>query len=241
MPKSLYRNLKDIWQKLPQNWIVRIRRMPFIGKLVRKVADATVKNASHQEIYDDRYYDFIDRTASQSAAAMAESIVDCFSPKSVLDVGCGTGALLSAFKIRGIYISGLEYSDAGITRCRQKGVPVTKFDLENSVISLEPSNGYDITMSFEVAEHLPEMLADKYVAAITKGSPILIFTAATPGQGGLDHVNEQPHSYWIAKITMRGYNFEKHLSFEFRERWQKRGVASWYANNLMIFRKIPPS
>ena len=94
---------------------------------------------------------------------MAATIERTFKPKSIIDVGCGAGTLLAQLKQDGVKVKGLEYSDAGIARCREKGVDVEKFDLETDE-AIEGS--WDVTVSFEVAEHLPESLADNYVRVI---------------------------------------------------------------------------
>jgi len=165
---------------------------------------------------------------------MAATIERIFKPDSVIDVGCGAGTLLAQLKQDGLEVRGLEYSDAGIARCREKGVHVEKFDLESEEAIQGRS---DITVSFEVAEHLPESLADNYVRIISQFSPVVIMSAATVGQGGLDHVNEQPHEYWIEKMARRGFDYDRQSSHQVREEWAAKGVASWYVNNTMIFRK----
>ena len=207
--------------------------MAILDKIIHLVARLTVKNASHQEIYDQRYSDFLDAAAANSAPIMARTIERLFNPKSVIDVGCGAGTLLAQFKQDGVETRGLEYSDANIARCRKKGVSVEKFDLETEQTVKGTS---DVTVSFEVAEHLPESLADNYVRVITQFSPVVLLSAATVGQGGLDHVNEQPHEYWMEKMQRRAFNYEKETSEQVRAEWAQKGVAYWYANNLMIFR-----
>ena len=235
--KSLYRGIKDVWQLLPPAWNAGIRRAPVLGQIVRLVARVTVKTASHQEIYDKRYNDFLDAVARNSTPVMAATIERMFKPKSVVDVGCGAGTLLAQLKQDGVVVRGLEYSDAGIARCREKGVYVEKFDLESE----ETVHGKsDVTVSFEVAEHLPESLADNYVRVISQFSPVVIMSAATVGQGGLDHVNEQPHEYWIEKMRRQGFDYDKQSSHQMREEWAGKGVASWYVNNTMIFRRRMP-
>ena len=232
--KSLYRGIKDIWQLLPPAWNTKIRQVAVLDKLISLVARLTVKNASHQEIYDQRYSDFLDAVASKSAPTMAATIERLFNPKSAIDVGCGAGTLLAQFKQDGVAVRGLEYSDANIARCREKGLTTEKFDLETDGTVQGTS---DITVSFEVAEHLPESLADNYVRVITQFSPVVIMSAATVGQGGLDHVNEQPHEYWIEKMRRRGFSYDEEKSLQVRVEWAKNRVAYWYANNVMIFRK----
>jgi SAM-dependent methyltransferase len=232
--KSLYRGLKDAWQMLPTAWNERIKHAPIMGQIVELVARVTVKSASHQEIYDQRYNAFLDAAAKKSVGPMAETIKRLFKPNSVMDVGCGTGALLAQFKQNGLEIRGLEYSDAGIARCREKGVLVEKFDLESGDVI---EGKCDVTVSFEVAEHLPESLADNYVRVISQFSPVLIMSAATVGQGGKDHVNEQPHEYWIEKMQRQGFDYDPETSQKVRAEWAEKGVAAWYVNNTLVFRK----
>jgi hypothetical protein len=112
---------------------------------------------------------------------------------------------------------------------------VEKFDLESKEAVRGKS---DLTVSFEVAEHLPESLADNYIRVISQFSPVVIMSAATVGQGGLDHVNEQPHEYWIVKMQRRGFEYDRQSSHQMREEWAGKGVAYWYVNNTMIFRRI---
>jgi hypothetical protein len=89
----------------------------------------------------------------------------------------------------------------------------------------------------EVAEHLPKSCARRFVQLLTALSPLVVFTAATPGQGGVDHVNEQPHEYWIDLFQSQGFQFDHRLSVEWRGQWEAAGVASFYHRNLMIFRQ----
>ena len=235
--KSLYRRIRDVWQFLPPAWDRRIRHAPILGQIVRLVARVIFKifkNGSHQEIYDKQYNEYLDAVASKSTLAIAATIVRIFKPNSVIDVGCGPGTLLAQLKQDGLEVKGLEYSDAGIARCREKGVPVQKFDLEfDKVIQ----GRFDVTVSFEVAEHLPEWAADNYVRVISQFSPLVIMSAATVGQGGWDHVNEQPHEYWIEKMQRRGFEYDGQTSHEVRLEWAGKGVAWWYVNNTMIFRR----
>jgi hypothetical protein len=93
----------------------------------------------------------------------------------------GAGTLLAQLKRNGLEVKDSNISDAGIARCREKGVHVEKFDLETEE-SIQGSS--DVTVSFEVAEHLAESLADNYVRVISQFSPVVIMSAATVGQRG---------------------------------------------------------
>ena len=75
---------------------------------------------------------------------------------------------------------------------------------------------------------------------LTRLAPVILFTAASPGQGGTDHVNEQPPSYWMAKFRERGFEHERDQSQRWSDTWKAAAdVESWYYENLMIFRRTP--
>lgn len=189
----------------------------------------------HDWIYTSEYYEnIIEGPAVRSAGTMAGSIISEFKPERVVDVGCGTGALLEVLRDMGCEVFGLECSEEALKRCKVRRLDVAKFDLEKDVFSEERS--FDVAVSVEVAEHLPENAADRYVDLLTRLSQVVIMTAAPPGQGGRDHVNERPSSYWIAKFRQRGFKYAEGISKRWQEDWKAAGnVESWYYRNLMIF------
>lgn len=191
----------------------------------------------HDGIYNADYYETkVEGPAVRSAGTMAASILHDLKPSSVVDVGCGTGALLERLRDGGSAVFGLEYAEAALNACRARSLDVEKFDLESD--SFANDRTFDVAVSMEVAEHLPESVADRYVDLLASLAPVVVFTAATPGQGGNDHVNEQPHSYWIDKFGDRGFQHERVLSRRWSEDWAAHGdVEKWYYKNLMIFRR----
>ena len=100
-----------------------------------------------------------------------------------------------------------------------------------------------MVISVEVAEHLPEPCADRYVDTLCAAArQWAILTAATPGQGGTDHVNEQPNEYWIDKLRCRGFELCMDLTAEWSGAWEAERICTWYYTNLMVFgRQDPPS
>ena len=61
----------------------------------------------------------------------------------------------------------------------------------------------------------------------------VLFSAAHPGQGGDDHINEQPQSYWVSKFASRGYE-----KIEIREIFKNDlKIESWYRDNMVLFVK----
>jgi trans-aconitate methyltransferase len=188
----------------------------------------------HDSIYDDEYYDRdVEGPASHAAPIIAESIIERFSPRTLIDVGCGTGAMMAAFKERGVVVEGLDYSAAAVKRCSARGLTVTRFDIENAVGS--PNKTFDIAISMEVAEHLPESKAEKFVHLLSRLAPTILCTAAGPGQGGTDHVNLKPKQYWIDLFRKEGANFDDRSTTILAARWAQNNVADFYHSNLMIF------
>jgi SAM-dependent methyltransferase len=203
-------------------------------KLRRDLIGVLRKSAKYDEIYDLDYYKrVVDPATKISAVPMAASIINHFRPKTVVDVGCGTGLLLAELTGRGASGQGLEYSEAACNICKARGLNVRRYDIEKG-----PPAGLraDVVISMEVAEHLAESFADRFVDLLCATSDAVVLTAAKPGPvQGVDHVNEQPEEYWIAKFESRGRVFERELSGQWRSEWKEAGVAWCFYSTLMIF------
>ncbi len=96
-----------------------------------------------------------------------------------------------------------------------------------------------MAISFEVAEHLPESGADRFVKLLCGLSDVIVMSAAEPGQGGNEHLNEQPHSYWIAKFESLGFKYDASLTETWRRKWAEKKAAWFYAANVMVYRRLP--
>lgn len=62
-------------------------------------------------------------------------------------------------------------------------------------------------------------------------APVVLFSAAAPGQGGLGHVNEQWPAYWVERFERHGYRCSGALRWRF---WCDDRVESWYRQNLLF-------
>jgi hypothetical protein len=70
---------------------------------------------------------------------------------------------------------------------------------------MEIPGNYDLAVCFEVAEHFPERPAPRLLASLTGAASVVMFSAAIPGKGGVEHVNEQWLGYWRSSFAEREY------------------------------------
>jgi SAM-dependent methyltransferase len=231
-----YRAFYKFWRQLPDGMRGAIYRSRHLNSLKASGRDLLAKFAGRDDIYNNDYYQLVDEMALRSVGPMATSLVDEFAPKSFVDVGCGTGAMLASMARLGVPGFGLEYSEAALEACRKRGLQVEKFDLTRDANMGVPR--CDLVVSTEVAEHISAEYADRLVGLISGLADIVFFTAATPGQGGgTDHVNEQPHDYWIQKFAVRSFVFDHVTSLRWRDKWREQGVEGCYWQNAMVFRR----
>jgi len=154
--------------------------------------------------------------------------IELLHPRSILDVGCGTGISLDYFKSKGISVRGLEGSALAISKARNAAL-IQQHDL-NQPIHL--GQKFDLVWCFEVAEHIHPRYASALLETLTAHGDRILLSAARPGQGGLGHLNEQPRGYWDDLFRGDGYTAVDCL----RPRiWQNAEVAWWYRQNLFMF------
>ena len=66
-----------------------------LKRLKRWGLQVLARSAGHDEIYDEAYYrSIIEPTMEMSARAIARTIATELAPRSVADIGCGSGGLL---------------------------------------------------------------------------------------------------------------------------------------------------
>jgi hypothetical protein len=111
-------------------------------------------------------------------------------------------------------------------------IPRDRFVVHDLSLPLELERRFDLAISLEVAEHLPPECADAFVRTLVGLAPVVLFSAAVPGQGGTLHLNEQWPSYWAGKFEMQGYRCLDVLRDEF---WGNDEVAWWYQQNMLLF------
>jgi SAM-dependent methyltransferase len=188
------------------------------------------------DIYSTSYYEQVEQMERGSMAVLAGWILSTLKPRRVVDVGCGPGHLIAALHRGGASVLGLDYSGASRELVLGKGLPFETFDL--TVARPLPGAPWDLAVCCEVAEHLEARHADVFVENLASASDTIFLTAAEVGQeGGLNHVNERPNAYWIAKFEGRGFKLDSELTAQARKTFAERMVVHYLAKP-MIFHKI---
>ncbi len=154
--------------------------------------------------YNERFYDYINAGSAESARRLLPELLRVLQRPvaSVLDVGCGAGAWLSVWKTLGARVTGV---DGEYLQPRQLLVAPDEFQAADLRRRLELGRRFDLVQSLEVAEHLPAASAAVFVDGLCRHADLVLFSAAPPGQGGENHVNEQPYGYWRDLFAARGF------------------------------------
>lgn len=173
-------------------------------------------------------------TAATSAEVAVPLIIDLIRPTSVVDVGCGLGAWLAAFARHGI--TDIQGVDGDYVDRASLQIPPERFRPHDLTRPLPFDRRFDLAISLEVGEHLPHSAADGLVDALTALAPVVVFSAAVPGQGGNRHINEQWPSYWAAMFERRGFR----VADPFRPAWwMDDRVEWWYRQNMLLYVSPP--
>jgi SAM-dependent methyltransferase len=180
-------------------------------------------------VYRSGFFQRQNSTSARSASRIVPFVTDLIDPKSVLDVGCGSGAWSRAFLENDV--SSLRAIDGDYARSA-----LLIDDGHFTPVNLASFDGnlgtFDLVACIEVAEHLNADRASGFVDLLCKHSPAILFSAAPPGQGGTHHVNEQPLSYWAEHFAKRGYRLFDIIRPAF---WHDETVQWWHRQNMVIF------
>ncbi|MEM9731051.1 MAG: methyltransferase domain-containing protein [Myxococcota bacterium] len=180
--------------------------------------------------YDEKFFEYTNAVSARSADAIVPLVYEALAPNSILDLGCGCGVWLSRWMKAGatdaLGVDG-DYIDP-----RALEVPRANFMASDLSSRIDLGRKFDLAQSLEVAEHLPESRAGGFVADLCGHADVVLFGAAPPGQGGENHVNEQPYDYWRAHFASQGfdaYDFVRPLVVH------DDAVAPWHRYNPVLY------
>lgn len=169
---------------------------------------------------------------TNSASSLFPIISEYVIPASVVDVGCGLGTWLKVFYDKGIKdIIGIDGNYIDTSKLKINPEFFLLHDLSKPI---NLSRKFDLAICLEVAEHLPEEASDIIINTLTDLSDKILFSAAISYQGGQNHINEKPFSYWVEKFNKKGYIVKD----VFRDKiWDNKNIEWWYKQNMFFVLK----
>ena len=181
--------------------------------------------------YDKQFYDEIRETSRHAARTIAPMVLDLIGPvSSVVDIGCGNAIWLSVWRELGATRT-LGLDGDHVDRAMLE-IPVDDFIPRDLSQPLPALARHDLAMTLEVVEHLPPERAESIVDELVALAPVVLFSAATPGQLGDGHINLEWQDVWAERFERRGYRTIDPI----RSRvWRDLSISWWYQQNILLF------
>ena len=203
--------------------------------LKNKKTDIEADKGIDLSVYNTKYYVAKDNPLKFSSARHIISVISkYYKPSSVIDMGCGNGIFLkcwqesSANEILGLDGNNIDDAALFILRDNFKSVNFENYKNQNN-------KKYDLAMSCEVAEHIPQDKSELFIANLCSFSDFILFSAAIPYQDGLNHVNCQPLKYWVDIFEKQGYACFDFIRPQLLNKHEE--ILSWYLQNIHFFCK----
>lgn len=201
---------KEGWPGISRRIAMRAQAVKQLGasglfdRVKGKIVELREGKYSLKYAYPPRFFSDNLADSRPMAEYFAPRLVKALGIKSAIDLGCATGHWVNALEKTGIEVLGIEGGEHAKPMLVCDPNRVMFADLREPL----PIEGhYDLVLSIEVAEHIEHRFVHEYIGNMSRFSPKLIMmTAATPGQGGEFHVNEQDEHYWNELFSEIGYS-----------------------------------
>lgn len=184
-------------------------------------------------MYDSDFFKMLEKFR-EDYYKLADWIVANFEFDSLVDLGCGSGFIIERLiKKHNKTCKGFDVSTDGVEVVNERTGSTVAYEYDLTKDAYIPLS--DIAVCIEVAEHIETEHSDRLVQNIVKTkADEVIFTAAIPGQKGRNHINCQPHSFWIDKFKKKSYRLNPDKTDKLKNEL-KVNHANWLINNMMIF------
>jgi SAM-dependent methyltransferase len=185
--------------------------------------------------YNHKFYSSVFYRGKLTANIVLTLLARYFDPKVIFDYGCGYGAwaIESAQLFPKSKVIGFDFK-AAIEKNNLSFNKIT--NLSFSALDLAAkSNSYnncDLAICLEVVEHIPENSALNLIEQMCKTAKVILFSGAIPGQGGTEHINEQPLKYWISQFNKHGW-----IAVDLVRPTivSNKAIPSYYKSNIFVF------
>ena len=180
--------------------------------------------------YDSAFQNMASSGSAHAARRTIEILTSMFPLLSVIDLGCARGTWPRSWLAHGLTdVMGV---DGDYVDRSKLEIPSERFLTHDLAHPFSLGRQFDLAQSLEVAEHLPETRAAGFISDLVSLAPLVLFSAAPPGQGGEHHINERPYEYWRALFARHDYLpvdcLRRRLSGD-------PGVPAWYRYNMILY------
>jgi hypothetical protein len=184
--------------------------------------------------YSRSFYNSVTSRAMLASRLVFEAVETNYQPDSIIDIGSGDGIWMKTFasrtEIKRLCAVDLPGSTFKELQSIDRQIEYKTIDFE--IEMLENREPFDLAICVEVIEHISTQRALALLDWISVNCHAIIFSGATPGQGGTQHINEQKQEYWLSKMISLGFipcdNIRPILS-------KQKEVPAYYRNNVFFY------
>ena len=167
----------------------------------------------------------------ESFDRLSENIIMDFHPGSVLDVGCGNGALIKCLRERGIDAWGVDTSNEIIQHALSQ---VQSYCQVGSLSEPFPQPRYDLIICIDVIEHLPPESAESVIGNLCRHSDDILISCLSLDIDTHEGLNTKPPGYWTDLFMHFGFVHNIYFEDELINPWAMHFKKSGMPVNELI-------
>lgn len=177
---------------------------------LKAVGHRALSEAQNQAQYADK---------AKRIAALIQRYVPKTQGKTLLDAGCGIGALTQAYLDLGFRAMGADFSTTAIAQARQS-VPGAQF-VVSSLSSLQLGQQFDVICVIDVLLHVVDenewrSTLEALVRHLKPAGLLVLLDCLNPGDTNWSkHVNPRPLSQYESVFSQLGWRIVEHDRFVF--------------------------
>jgi SAM-dependent methyltransferase len=159
-------------------------------------------------------------------------IVKKFTPRTMLDIGCGEGHAVKWFLDHGVEAIGVDGSKLALDNSPVQD-RILIHDFTQGPLPIGSMLKPDIIWSCEFLEHVEEKYQDNYMRLFSTAN-LVFLTYSEPqwSEGGHHHVNCKPQEYWDEVFKKYGFKRQEFYTNKLRgiatARWVKPTVCAYF-------------
>lgn len=180
--------------------------------------------------YNKKFYNRINQNTADVIIDIFKEVSALTRIENIIDIGCGNGFWLNTIKTHFKYVNILGVDG----KWAEKSLII---DNENFIATdlnkgFEYNGKFDLAITIETAEHLKKENSQDFIDNLCKLSNFVLFSAAIPEQGGVDHINEQWQSYWSEKFKKNKF---VGIDFIRPKIWKLEKVPFYLCQNIILY------